>query len=117
MTLHIQKLYIGTSWGCLIITEADTLRPITVFRPFCDEVQAIIPATNLDQGFLRQVPKKDENENESYIITLGKGHRGLIERYVTNYKNSDSNEDDDDDEHDSSMLYAILWKPDDWLTD
>ena len=70
MTLHIQKLYIGTSWGCLIITEADTLRPITVFRPFCDEVQAIIPATNLDQGFLRQVPKKDD-ENESYIITLG----------------------------------------------
>merc|ERR1739838_377548 len=43
MAIHQEKLYVGTSWGCLIITEAETLRPITVFRPYSDEVQAIIP--------------------------------------------------------------------------
>lgn len=31
-------LYIGTTWGCLIIVEKDSMRPITVFRPFDDEV-------------------------------------------------------------------------------
>ena len=33
---------IGTSWGCLIVAEAIAMRPITVFRPFSEEVQAIV---------------------------------------------------------------------------
>lgn len=33
------SLYIGTSWGCLIIVECDTLTPVTVFRPFEEEVR------------------------------------------------------------------------------
>jgi hypothetical protein len=32
------ELYIGTTWGCLIIVEKSTLRPITVFRPFEEDV-------------------------------------------------------------------------------
>ena len=32
------ELYIGTTWGCLIIVEKATLRPITVFRPFEEDV-------------------------------------------------------------------------------
>ena len=47
MAIHQEKLYVGTSWGCLIITEAESLRPITVFRPYSDEVQAIIPVRGL----------------------------------------------------------------------
>lgn len=35
---HGNELYIGTTWGCLIITELNTLRPITVFRPYENEV-------------------------------------------------------------------------------
>jgi hypothetical protein len=31
-------LYIGTTWGCLIIVEKSMLRPITVFRPFEEDV-------------------------------------------------------------------------------
>lgn len=118
LTVHDQKLYIGTSWGCLIITEAETLRPITVFRPFSEEVQAIIPASNLDPGVIQRLMSGDTPKDnlDSYIITLGKGHRGLIERYVSNYKVND-NGDEEELDHDSSMLYAILWKPDDWITD
>jgi len=33
------ELYIGTTWGCLIIVEKTTLRPITVFRPFEEDVR------------------------------------------------------------------------------
>lgn len=35
---HGQELYIGTTWGCLIIAEVNTLRPIAVFRPYENEV-------------------------------------------------------------------------------
>lgn len=34
------ELYIGTTWGCLIIVEKSTLRPITVFRPFEEDVSS-----------------------------------------------------------------------------
>jgi hypothetical protein len=34
------ELYVGTTWGCLIIVEKSTLRPITVFRPFEEDVRA-----------------------------------------------------------------------------
>lgn len=33
------KLYIGTTWGCLIIVEAISLLPITVFRPYNEDVR------------------------------------------------------------------------------
>ncbi len=32
------ELYIGTTWGCLIIVDRTSLRPITVFRPFEESV-------------------------------------------------------------------------------
>lgn len=32
-------LYVGTSWGCIVVVEFDTLRPITIFRPYEDEVR------------------------------------------------------------------------------
>jgi hypothetical protein len=33
------ELYVGTTWGCLIIVEKNLLRPITVFRPFEEDVR------------------------------------------------------------------------------
>jgi len=58
----------------------------------------------------------EEMEKLSYIVTLGKGYRALIDRYVTNMM-SEVSIDFEDDDHNSSMIYAMLWKPDDWLTD
>ena len=122
MAIHQDKLYIGTSWGCLIIIEAETLRPITVFRPYSDEVQAIIPVqkpmTSLNPkaklGENSEQSTSGQNQSMSYVITIGKGYRALIERYVTNMKGNDNSEDED---HDSSMIYAMLWQPDEWITD
>uniref|UniRef100_A0A915IK65 LRRK2 beta-propeller domain-containing protein n=1 Tax=Romanomermis culicivorax TaxID=13658 RepID=A0A915IK65_ROMCU len=37
------QLYVGTTWGVLIVTEADQLKPITAFRPHLDEIRVIVP--------------------------------------------------------------------------
>lgn len=34
-------LYVGTSWGCIVVVEFDTLRPVTIFRPYEDEVSGV----------------------------------------------------------------------------
>lgn len=38
LAAHNTELYIGTTWGCLIVAELQTLRPISVFRPYENEV-------------------------------------------------------------------------------
>jgi len=43
MTVCGKELYVGTTWGCIIVAEALSMRPITVFRPYQDEVRAILP--------------------------------------------------------------------------
>ena len=37
-----RELYVGTSWGCIVVADASSMRPITVFRPYQDEVRAIL---------------------------------------------------------------------------
>ncbi|XP_039969967.1 leucine-rich repeat serine/threonine-protein kinase 1 isoform X4 [Bactrocera tryoni] len=64
---HSNELYIGTTWGCLIITELNTLRPITVFRPYENEIKSIIT-----------VP----HPNFPLIATIGRRYRSLIARFM-----------------------------------
>lgn len=40
LATHNTELYIGTTWGCLIVAELQTLRPISVFRPYENEVRS-----------------------------------------------------------------------------
>ncbi|KRF83412.1 leucine-rich repeat serine/threonine-protein kinase 1 isoform X2 [Drosophila virilis] len=67
LAAHNTELYIGTTWGCLIVAELQTLRPISVFRPYENEIKAIITMPNAS------VP---------LIATLGRRYRSLISRYV-----------------------------------
>lgn len=32
------ELYVGTAWGCIIVADAASLRPLTVFRPYEEDV-------------------------------------------------------------------------------
>lgn len=32
------EIYIGTQWGCIIVAEMESLRPITIFRPYEEQV-------------------------------------------------------------------------------
>merc|ERR1712029_1032790 len=38
----VQSLvYIGTCWGCLVVAESSSLRPVTVFRPYSAEIPSL----------------------------------------------------------------------------
>ncbi|XP_056637900.1 leucine-rich repeat serine/threonine-protein kinase 1 isoform X1 [Diorhabda sublineata] len=69
------ELYIGTTWGCVIIAERFTLRPITIFRPYEEEIRAIVPlhTGKGNSGNLNKVP---------LIATIGRGYRNLLARYT-----------------------------------
>ena len=69
MALQADKLYVGTGWGCLIVADAASMRPVAVCRPYAEEIQAILPVTTANDG-------------EQLIVTLGKGYRSLIGRFV-----------------------------------
>ena len=79
LTILDKKLYVGTSWGCLIVADAHTMRPISVFRPFSEEIQAIIPISTAapppDQGSTSAAASAASSSSSSLIVTLGKGYR------------------------------------------
>lgn len=92
-----QNLYVGTSWGCLIVAENVTLTPITVFRPYEEEVQYI------------SVIPSDIASNASVIVTVGKGYRSLINRYTdVTPPNRDTKEKKNHQTH------CILWRAEHW---
>lgn len=68
-----EELYIGTTWGCIIIVERLSLRPITIFRPYEEEVRSIVPLSLSKNG----------SENDNHLIaTIGRGYRSLLTRYA-----------------------------------
>ncbi|XP_044740580.1 leucine-rich repeat serine/threonine-protein kinase 1 isoform X2 [Chrysoperla carnea] len=74
MAIVDNEIYIGTTWGCIIIAEQSTMRPITIFRPFEEEVRSIVP--------LMSVSRNPNIKESSYIATIGRGYRSLISRYT-----------------------------------
>ncbi|XP_076373717.1 leucine-rich repeat kinase isoform X2 [Tachypleus tridentatus] len=102
------ELYIGTTWGCVIVAEGNSMRPVTVFRPFEEEVKAILPLSNISVS-------KDSVDNPpsvenilhpiSLLATVGKGYRNLIGRYTSlPYDSSASH----------NSMYLILWLVENW---
>ncbi|KAG5883328.1 hypothetical protein JTB14_032528 [Gonioctena quinquepunctata] len=69
------ELYIGTTWGCVIIAERFTLRPITIFRPYEEEVRAIVPLPTGKSA-------NGSHDNTPLIATIGRGYRNLLSRYT-----------------------------------
>lgn len=93
------EVYIGTTWGCIVVAEQASMRPITVFRPFQEEVSAILalqPRT--------QTPGKDE----TVLLTLGRGYRSLIKRYK-DLPNTPTNPSQN-----HNHTYALLWANKNW---
>ena len=48
-----------------------------------------------------------EHANSPLVVTLGKGYRNLIGHYVAGDTKKDN----------SGTVYALLWRPDDWVSD
>lgn len=93
-------LYIGTTWGCIVVAEGTTMRPITVFRPFEEEVKAILPLLGRKDTSAGQ----QNGESIPYIATVGKGYRNLIGRYAST--NAPTLLQDN--------MYLLLWRADNW---
>ncbi|XP_076250430.1 leucine-rich repeat kinase isoform X2 [Rhynchophorus ferrugineus] len=69
------EIYIGTTWGCVIIAEKNTLRPATIFRPYEEEVKLIIPLALSKSN-------NGSHDNTPLIATIGRGYRNLLSRYT-----------------------------------
>lgn len=71
-------LYVGTSWGCLVVCNATMMQVLSVMRIHGDEwpySQTILPLAA---------------EEEAGVVTIGRGYRDVIERYVKVYETSPS---------------------------
>ncbi|XP_070394975.1 leucine-rich repeat serine/threonine-protein kinase 1 isoform X2 [Dermacentor albipictus] len=78
-------LYVGTAWGCLVVAEATALRPLTVFRPFEEPVDAVL---SLGER----------------VAALGRGYRSLLARFLPSATTGEA-----------SQLCALLWCTDGWV--
>ncbi|CAG2165886.1 unnamed protein product [Oppiella nova] len=84
------ELYVGTTWGCIIIVEGKTMRPITVFRPYEEEVKAIIKFKPLKSSQCKTSSNEfldDKTRDKEMIATIGKGYRCLLNRFLSLDKN------------------------------
>lgn len=105
------ELYIGTTWGCVIIAERLSLRPVTIFRPYEEEVKAIVPLVTYKNS-------NENNENVPLIATIGKGYRSLLSRY-TDASVSVANTLQSPVSASSSVankqnMFVLLWRAEHW---
>ncbi|GBP27199.1 hypothetical protein EVAR_15972_1 [Eumeta japonica] len=91
------QLYAGTAWGCVVVADAATLRPVTVFRPYENEVRAIISLSSHEGA-----------DSSSRLATLGHGYRPLLHRYAPAQQTTTNT---------YGGMYCLLWRVDRWLPD
>ena len=85
-------LYIGTCWGCLVVAETSNLRPVTVFRPFGEEIQSLVSFSPMS--------------GKQCLVSIGRGYRNLISRFCTSSGT---------EELETEKIYALLWQTDSWI--
>ncbi|KAG7298406.1 hypothetical protein JYU34_018029 [Plutella xylostella] len=93
------EIYIGTAWGCVVVAEAATLRPITVFRPHEGPIRSIIPLHPHKQS---EVPM---------IMTIGTGYRPLLQRFVPQAQNTSNATNT------ATGSYCLLWRALNWMAE
>ncbi|XP_045540793.1 leucine-rich repeat serine/threonine-protein kinase 1 [Papilio machaon] len=91
------EVYVGTAWGCIVVADAASLRPLTVFRPYEEEVRAMIP-----------LPAHDP-ESGAMLATLGGGYRPLLHRYAPAQSSSGGGA--------HAGVHCLLWRAQHWLPD
>ncbi|CAG2118956.1 unnamed protein product, partial [Medioppia subpectinata] len=102
------ELYIGTTFGCVIIVEGKTMRPITVFRPYDEEVKAIISFKPMKRDVCTTASNEflsEKTDGKEMIATIGRGYRCLLSRFLSLDKNKSITQ---------RGLHSILWSTTDW---
>lgn len=84
----MDNLYIGTSWGCLIVAEANSMCPLSVCRPYEHDVSRNlenVPLTRSIQiaSFL-QIKSIIPSKHHRFVATVGRKSRSLIHRFLEN---------------------------------
>lgn len=112
------EVYVGTTWGCVVVAEADSMRPITVFRPYEDEVRAIVPlppSVPENTEIATEASTEDGEEGEGspgptpLIATIGKGYRNLLGRYAPLPRAAQP------EPQAQRAMYCLLWRAHHWL--
>ncbi|CAK1555976.1 unnamed protein product [Leptosia nina] len=91
------EAYVGTLWGCVVVADAATLRPLAVCRPHEGEVRSILA-----------LPPHG-NVNYPMLATLGDGYRPLLNRYAPSQSGNTATA--------LSGYYCLLWRTQHWLPD
>ena len=90
-------VYVGTCWGCLVVAETNSLRPVTIFRPFSAEIESLTSF----------VPTQDNQ----CLVSVGRGYRNLIKRYCINRMR----EEEENSVLEENKMFALLWRTDSWV--
>lgn len=89
------------------------MRPITVFRPFEEEVRAIIPLVSTVKAPETPTETAESNSDATLplpptplVATIGRGYRSLVTRYTDIVSPT----------HDTVKrnIYALLWRGERW---
>lgn len=139
MAVLNNELYIGTTWGCLIIVERTTLRPITVFRPFEESVSVLffLTKTTINSFFhyfefqlLCVIPLPPIGTSPiPLLVTIGRGYRSLIDRYTdsktvnvstpvqtsSNSTLADKHTREFLQRSRTNNMHCLLWRADHWV--
>jgi len=94
------ELYIGTTWGCIIVVEKNSMRPITIFRPYEEDVRAIVALAPAE-------PRETEEPTTPMIATIGRGYRDLLSRYLDSSALAQESAN-------STAMIALLWRAENW---
>lgn len=111
MAILNENIYLGTTWGCIIIAEKSTLRPITIFRPFEEEVKAIVPFNNAKFNADDSGP---QSNTKPLIATVGRGYRNLVSRYVDTVHLGPASAGGL--QQFAKNIFVLLWRAEHWNT-
>lgn len=92
------QLFVGTSHGCFMVVEADSLKPMTVFRPYESDIRILVPTIAKERNTY-------DEQDARYLVTIGSGYRDLMKRYISSMESLEFNPE-------SEVSVAILWSAD-----
>ena len=115
MNVVNRELYVGTTWGCILVADAQNLQPITCFRCHGDEsfyIKAIVPLMYLEgeeAGGEKQWNAARKRACQS-VVTVGKGYRSLMHQHIPF-----SGSLEQEAEH-RQLPFLLTWLADHWRT-
>lgn len=80
-----EQLFVGTTHGCLMVIEASSLKPMTVFRPYESQLLVLHPFVfNWRHHHHQQQQRAGSQTSHQarHLVALGRGYRDLMRRYL-----------------------------------